>query len=128
MIRVVDASAIAAVLYGEPEGATIRAHLRGDTMLAPHLIDYELANASLRRIRREPARAPAILAMLEGLNTLAIRRVATPAPDVAALAVKTGLTAYDASYLWLAMSNDAELITLDTRLARINARLRELPE
>ena len=128
MIRVVDASAIAAVLYGEPEGATIRAHLRGDTMLAPHLIDYELANASLRRIRREPARAPAILAMLEGLNTLAIRRVATPAPDVAALAVKTGLTAYEASYLWLAMSNDAELITLDVRLARINAQLRELPE
>ena len=128
MILVVDASAIAAVLYGEPEGATIRAHVRGETMIAPSLIDYELANSSLKKIRREPEKGAVVLAMLRGLETLAIRRVPTPALDVAALAVKTGLSAYDASYLWLAMSNDCELVTLDARLARVNAHLRELPE
>lgn len=35
-------------------------------------------------------------------------------PDaVVALALETGLTAYDASYLWLARRLDAELVTLD---------------
>ncbi len=33
------------------------------------------------------------------------------------LALESGLSAYDASYLWLALHLDAELITLDGRLA-----------
>ena len=128
MTLVVDASAIAAVLYDEPEGPTIRAHVRGDTMIAPSLIDYELANVGLKKIRRAPETAAVILAMLNGLDMLAIRRVATPATEVAALAIKTGLSAYDAAYLWLALSQNVELVTLDRRLGRVNARLRESPE
>ena len=44
-----------------------------------------------------------------------------PGPEVFALATQTGLTAYDASYLWLARSHDAELITLDRELLRLSA-------
>ncbi len=33
------------------------------------------------------------------------------------LAAATGLSVYDASYLWLARERDADLITLDRRLA-----------
>jgi predicted nucleic acid-binding protein len=33
------------------------------------------------------------------------------------LAEATGLTAYDASYLWLARTLNAELVTLDRKLA-----------
>jgi predicted nucleic acid-binding protein len=127
MILVVDASAIAAVIYGEPEGSTIRAHVRGSTMIAPHLIDYELANVGLKKIRRAPEVAAQVLAMLDGLDVLAIRRLPAKTTEVAALAVKAGISAYDASYLWLAMTNDCELVTLDARLARVNAQLRELP-
>jgi predicted nucleic acid-binding protein len=32
------------------------------------------------------------------------------------LAVQSGLSAYDASYLWLARHHDAELVTLDKKL------------
>jgi len=35
------------------------------------------------------------------------------------LALETGLTAYDAAYLWLAVAHGAELVTLDARLARV---------
>ena len=35
-----------------------------------------------------------------------------------ALALATGLTAYDASYLWLTRKLGAELVTLDQQLAR----------
>ena len=34
------------------------------------------------------------------------------------LALKSDLTTYDASYLWLANSMDAELITLDAKLGK----------
>jgi predicted nucleic acid-binding protein len=34
------------------------------------------------------------------------------------LAIETGLTAYDASYLWLARYLPAELVTLDRQLIR----------
>ncbi len=60
-----------------------------------------------------------------GLDAIHIQRVPVPATDVVSLAVRTGLTAYDASYLWLAMSRDAELVTLDRQLARVNQQLRE---
>lgn len=125
MTLVVDASAIAAVLFAEPNGDTIRAHVRGESLLAPHLIDYELANICLKRIRREPMASPGLLTMLSGLTSLGIRRVDVPPTEVAALAVQTGLTAYDASYLWLAMARDIELVTLDSQLARVNQALRE---
>jgi|Laugresu1bdmlbdd_1035124.scaffolds.fasta_scaffold11610_4 predicted nucleic acid-binding protein len=125
MTLVVDASAIAAVLFAEPNGDTIRAHVRGESLLAPHLIDYELANICLKRIRREPMASPGLLTMLSGLTSLGIRRVDVPPTEVAALAVQTGLTAYDASYLWLAVARDIELVTLDSQLARVNQALRE---
>jgi predicted nucleic acid-binding protein len=37
------------------------------------------------------------------------------------LAESTGLTAYDASYLWLARELSAELVTLDGQLAKAAA-------
>lgn len=125
MTLVVDASAVAAVLFQEPDGPTIEAHTEGETLIAPHLIDFELANICWKRSRREPDQAAAILAMLSGLKSVGIRRIEVPATEVAALAAQTGLTAYDASYLWLAMARDVELVTLDGELARVNQALRE---
>ena len=40
------------------------------------------------------------------------------ARDVVLLAHVTGVTVYDASYLWLAASLGADLVTLDDRLAK----------
>jgi predicted nucleic acid-binding protein len=124
MILVVDASAVAAMLFDEPEGATIRAHTRGETLLAPELLDYELANVCLKRMRRYGDGA-ATLALLEGLQHVRIDRIRVPARPVAELAARTNLSAYDAAYLWLAMARGVELVTLDRRLAHVNERLRE---
>lgn len=125
MTLVVDASAVAAMLFNEAEGATIRAHIRGETLIAPHLVDFELANICWKRVRRAPGQAAVLLTMLAGLAHVNVNRVMVPPTDVAALAVQTGLTAYDASYLWLALSRDVELVTLDNQLARVNQALRE---
>ena len=127
MILVVDASAAGAMLFEEPEGPTIRAHIRDETLLAPHLIDYELANACVKRIQKQPGDAMRLLVMLQGLDHVSLRRVETPPGEVARLAIQTGLSAYDASYLWLAVSQGAELVTLDRRLARADRALRGEP-
>jgi predicted nucleic acid-binding protein len=66
-----------------------------------------------------------MLIALGRVRSLRIDRVPAPMEAVLTLAAETGLTAYDASYLWLAMARDAELVTLDNRLARINEELRE---
>jgi predicted nucleic acid-binding protein len=124
MILVVDASAIGAVLFEEPEGATVRAHVREETLIAPHLLDYELANIALKKARRGLEPAPLVWVMLTRLESIPIRRVSVPPVDVAELARRTGLSAYDASYLWLATSHDLELVTLDARLARVDRTLR----
>lgn len=127
MILVVDASAAGAMLFEEPEGPTIRAHIRGETLLAPHLIDYELANVCAKKIRRQPRDAVKLLVMLQGLDHVSLRRVEVPSGDVARLALQTGLSAYDASYLWLAIHRDAELVTLDRELATAERQLRGDP-
>lgn len=124
---VVDASAIAAVILLEPEGPTIRAHCAGETLMAPHLLDYELANVVRTRIRRQPRDEVAARALSSSLRKLYIQRVSVRPEDILELSLRTGLTPYDAAYLWLALHRDAELITLDRELARADRTLRGDP-
>ena len=121
MAVVVDASALGAILSGEPEAATLTRHLDGETLLAPTLIDYELMNLALKKIRKRPQNVSTALVLLDTALRLPLSRVQVPGVDVCALAARTGLTAYDASYLWLAEARDAELVTLVEPLARAAA-------
>jgi len=117
MAVVVDASAVGAIAFGEPEGHTLAAHLMGETLLAPTLLDYEMASIASKKARAHPEVAPHIHAALEAAGSLRIQRVPVPATELLRLARETKLTVYDAAYLWLARTRDAELVTLDRRLA-----------
>jgi predicted nucleic acid-binding protein len=121
MAVVVDASALGAIMFGEPEGPALAEHLDHQTLLAPTLLDFEIANLALKKVRRRPELLPQIALSLEATLALPIARVSVPGAAAFALAATTGLTAYDASYLWLARSRDAELVTLDGELARFAA-------
>jgi len=117
---VVDASALAALVFHEPAGDAIRRRLDGATVYAPSLLRFELANTAWKKIKRQPADAAKILAALEialdDQSGFIWRDV--DEPDAVLLAHATGTTAYDASYLWLAASLGADLVTLDERLAK----------
>lgn len=52
-VRVVDASAICAVLFGEPEAARVAGRLDGAELAAPPLLPFEVANVCLTKIRRQ---------------------------------------------------------------------------
>ncbi len=92
-------------------------------MHAPTLIDYELASVTMKKLRRVPANADALLAALHTVRRVRIRRVQPDIVQVLALAVATGLTACDASYLWVSKSLGLRLVTLDRELAKAAERL-----
>ncbi len=121
-IKVVDASALAALLFGEPEAEAVAASLEGARLTALALLGFELANVCLTKMRRHPAQRDALRAAFRLADRLALETVAVDPGAALDLAEATGLTAYDASYLWLARALGGELVTLDRKLAASVAR------
>lgn len=115
-ITVVDASAIAATLFDEPEAAPILASIKGK-LIAPTLLRYELASVATTKMIRHPARVKEIDARYRLLDGLALDYAEPDWPSLPALARRWALSAYDAAYLQLALNLRAALLTLDVRLA-----------
>jgi predicted nucleic acid-binding protein len=112
-VRVVDASALGAVLFAEPQADAVAARLRGGQLVAPVLLTFEIANTCLKKIRRYPDQRDALLAGFEALSEFAIDFIEIDPGDALVLAVECGLTFYDTAYLWLARRLACELVTLD---------------
>jgi predicted nucleic acid-binding protein len=107
-------------VFQEPEGDAVRLRLDGAAVFAPELLRFELANTAWKKIKRQPDDAAKILTALSLAldNRFGLIWQDVDAGDVVLLASATGTTAYDASYLWLAASLGADLVTLDDRLAK----------
>ncbi len=113
---VIDASALAAVLFGESRGREVEQRLRGAVMLAPTLLPYELGNTCLKKIAQDPDRRPQLREALSYYSRLQIDEVEIPPWEVVPLAEAAKLSFYDASYLWLSRSLGVPLVTLDRKL------------
>lgn len=121
---VVDASVAIAMSVGEPLADAARAILRtrdaaGGALLVPTFFWLEVVNVLGRRYRMSPA------LMVEAVVDLEKMRLETIQLDrphllltIDAMA-RGGLSAYDAAYLALAESADAQLFTADHRLAAV---------
>jgi predicted nucleic acid-binding protein len=81
------------------------------------LLAFELANVCLIKARRHPEQRPALIAAFRLRGRLGVEEVTVDHDSALELAASTGLTAYDASYLWLSRQLEAELVTLDQQLA-----------
>ncbi len=121
---VIDASALIAVVFGEPEGEAIREQCRGATLLAPQLLDYEVANICLVKQRRHPDIADKLARQFAAFQLRELQRLPVQIGKVHTLASQTSLTAYDAAYLWLALQHDCPLVTLDNALNKAMQTLR----
>jgi len=114
---VVDASAIAAVFFDEPEAAPIVASIRGP-LVAPGLLRYEMASICAVKLHREPRHARVTLQRYRLFSGLDIEFVDPEWDALPLLARQWDLSAYDAAYLQLALNRKAPLVTLDAQLAR----------
>ena len=121
---VVDASAIAAVIFGEPSADAVVERLGSAQLAAPSLLPYEIVSVAGGKVRRGELASDTAMMALAGFARI---RILLHSPDLAQvfqLTVRTCLTAYDAAYLHLAQSLSAELVTLDDQLSRVWSTLR----
>jgi predicted nucleic acid-binding protein len=115
---VVDASIVLEVLLNSTAASTIVRRLSTqDSLHAPHLLDLEVAQALRRLVRNEQLSQTRSLQAVGDLADLRVTRYPhTPfLPRIWSL--RHNLTAYDASYVALAESLDAVLLTRDPLLA-----------
>jgi predicted nucleic acid-binding protein len=117
-VRVVDASALGAMVFGEPEAQKIAGILTGSPLIGPALLPFELASVCLKKIKAHPAKKNLIIEAFEMSGNLDIEYVEVDHGDVITLAEETGLTTYDAAYLWLARETGGRLVTLDAKLLK----------
>lgn len=114
--KVVDASALGAFLFGEPDGAAVARRLRGAKLIAPAVLPFEVANTCLKKMRRHPEQRDALMIAFGMLDRMDVGIVEVDHGEALVLGERLGLTAYDAGYLWLARRMTAELVTLDRQL------------
>lgn len=112
---VLDCSVLAGLVFREPWFDTAQAHIEGRSLHAPHLLMQEISSVTLKKIRRQEAHA------LQGFGQAMQIAVDLHSIDTAqafALAQRYQLSAYDASYLWLAAELKCPLATFDEQLAQ----------
>ena len=120
MAVVIDSSyAMALVLPDEEPPATASEVLTSE-LIAPQLFAVEVANSSLNSVRRKRYRSEEALRVCEAIELLGI--VVRSGPDFGPthslhLAQSYGLSAYDASYVELALLQRATLATCDLAMA-----------
>jgi len=115
-VTVVDASAVAAVVFDEPESAPVLASITG-ALIAPTLLPYEMASVCATKLGRYPREANTIVSRYRLFAELDIELLEPDWPMLPMLAHEWALSAYDAAYLQIALARDASLVTLDARLA-----------
>ncbi|HEX7156392.1 MAG TPA: type II toxin-antitoxin system VapC family toxin [Burkholderiaceae bacterium] len=118
---VVDATALAAVAFDEPERDEVAAKLSGP-LVAPALLPFELAVVCVAKLRRDPERSETILRQYRIARELDIGVEPVSLEEIPMLCERFGLTVNTAAYLWLALAHRAQLVTLDARLASAHAR------
>ena len=114
--KVVDASALAAVVFAESKLHIVEPLIVGHRLLAPYLLKSELANVCVKKLRAQPAARSTIFGLFSIVWGMPIVFHDIDPGEVLTLADRLRLSAYDASYLWLAQNLGIELVTLDERL------------
>lgn len=88
--------------------------------VAPELLFPETGNVVWKKVQRGELSADEGRQLVSALSAIAVEAVPMRGllPDACALALRTGITVYDATYLALAVRLETKLITGDDRFAR----------
>jgi predicted nucleic acid-binding protein len=120
-VTVVDASVVLQWLLGEPaikSQGVLERHLdRTDVLAAPELLHYEVGNVLVTKTALAASEAAELFGHFLNLEIQAYSLGAEEYRHCLALAQKHRLTVYHASYLVLALSLNAKLVTADRKFA-----------
>jgi len=124
---IVDASAFVAVIFAEPESDGVERRLARKHYIAPALLLFEVANVTLVKVRRHPERRVELFEAYENFTRFDVEFADVEFVAVVSLAQRRNLSAYDASYVWLALSRGLDLVSLDKRMIEAHEAERRAP-
>lgn len=120
MLRIVDASAVAAVLLAEPEAEWVNAQTDGEELYTSPVLPFEIGNIFWKRLRSPTADVEGLMSIWSAwTESNPLRLMPSNSTSVLRLARQTGLTFYDASYVQLALDLAGDLISLDRKLVQM---------
>jgi predicted nucleic acid-binding protein len=119
---VVDASAAAEFLLRTPIGEQVAAAMGSEELLAPELLDVEVASVLRKGVQRGALGRARAEEALSDLYDWDLERISHRSLLAGAWALRDNVTVYDAMYLALARLHGAALLTADGPLARVPLR------
>ena len=113
---VVDCSLLAGLLFHENTQTDAAVRIAGKTLHSPYLLQVEMTSVADKKCRLGLTEQ-AMLALAE-FDAMSIELHEIDPTAVLGLALRYKLSAYDASYLWLAAELKCPLATFDEKLGR----------
>ena len=113
MDLVIDTSALIAVIVAEPERETIIEITKGNTLIGPGSIPWEIGNAFSAMLKQNRVSMKEADKGIQIFNTIPIRYIETYFSKILYLSKENNMYAYDAYFLDCAIRHKAPLLTLD---------------
>ncbi|GAB6192766.1 type II toxin-antitoxin system VapC family toxin [Desulfocastanea catecholica] len=123
MELVIDTSALIAVIVAEPERDTIIEITKGNTLIGPGSIPWEIGNAFSAMFKQNRVSMKEADKGIQIFNTIPIRYIETDFSKILYLSKENNMYAYDAYFLDCAIRHKAPLLTLDKKLRIIAENL-----
>lgn len=114
--RVIDASIAAAMVFGDSAAELGTLDFRERFFVAPSVIRYEFTHICVKKHRRGLIDSERMLKAWNEFESLGISTESVSFPEATAAAIRYRVSGYDAAYLWMAISQRIELLTLDREL------------
>lgn len=113
---VVDTCALIAVITDEPERIRIIELTKGNSLIGPGSIPWEIGNAFSAMFKRNRLTLEAAGRGLEIFQGIPLRYIEPDFANAVSISKQTNMYAYDAYFLDCAQRQQAPLLTLDAKL------------
>lgn len=123
MELVIDTSALIAVIVAAPERDTIIEITKGNTLIGPGSIPWEIGNAFSAMFKQNRVSMKEADKGIQIFNTIPIRYIETDFSKILYLSKENNMYAYDAYFIDCAIRHKAPLLTLDKKLRIIAENL-----
>lgn len=115
----VDTSALIAVIVDEPQREIVIDLARGEDLVAPSSVHWEIGNAMSALIKRRRLTLGQAVEAIALYEQIPIRYKDVSLSESLELAVQFNLYAYDAYIIQCAQQSGKNLLSLDTNLVRV---------
>lgn len=118
LVRVVDATAVSAVLFGEPSADQIVEKLDDAVLVAPTVLEAHLCEICLQKMHDGEVSHERYLQAMSLLQVLELQIVKQDPAEIVRFAAENNISINEAYYQRLAYAFKAELVSLDEIVIR----------